>query len=247
MYTIKEMAELTHVSTRTLRYYDQIGLLKAHRKQDSEYRYYDSHHLDRLQQILIYRDMNVPLTQIKAILDDSNLDLTSTLQRHLDHLMNQQSQLTHQINCVKKQLGGTKMSVEARFEQYKKAQIENNNAQYGAELHSKYDTEELKDFETHYLNLDKTTFDNAKEAEQQLFSALKIMLQQELPIDSDEGRFIFKAHQSWLQAMAPHYSKAYHLQLATLYVEDTRFAQYYDDHAGDGAAILLSNIIQHYA
>ncbi len=64
MYTIKELADLAGITTRTLRYYDQLGLLKPAEIGENGYRYYDRGNLLNLQQILFFRELDVPLKQI---------------------------------------------------------------------------------------------------------------------------------------------------------------------------------------
>ena len=67
-YTVGELAELAGVSTRTLRYYDEIGLLVPERRENG-YRIYGSTQVDRLQEILFFRELGVPAGEIKALLD----------------------------------------------------------------------------------------------------------------------------------------------------------------------------------
>ena len=65
VYTIKEMADLAGVSTRTLRYYDQLGLLEPAQVGENGYRYYDHANLLRLQQVLFFRELELPLKDIQ--------------------------------------------------------------------------------------------------------------------------------------------------------------------------------------
>lgn len=87
-YTIHELAELAGVSTRTLRWYDQIKLLRPYRTGENGYRYYSGDEVDRLQQILFYRAIGVELAEIRKLLDDPSLIgwlrcvATSRLYRH---------------------------------------------------------------------------------------------------------------------------------------------------------------------
>lgn len=73
-YTVQALAELSGVTPRTLRWYDRIGLLKPGRVGENGYRYYGPAQVDRLQDILYYRALGVPLEQIKASLDDPSFD-----------------------------------------------------------------------------------------------------------------------------------------------------------------------------
>ena len=69
MYTVKELSRLTGLTPRTLRYYDAIGLLSPARNRDNDYRLYGGAEVDRLQEILLYREMGLPLEEIGRILD----------------------------------------------------------------------------------------------------------------------------------------------------------------------------------
>lgn len=86
-YSISELAKLAGISPRTLRYYDQIGLLKPKRQQNSNYRYYDSNDVDLLQQILFYKEMGVPLNEIKKLMQNMTKEARLTvLCSHLNEL-----------------------------------------------------------------------------------------------------------------------------------------------------------------
>lgn len=79
MRTLKEVAALTGVSVRTLHYYDEIGLLKPATATAAGYRLYDESNLARLQQILYFREFDMPLREIRAILTNSAFDLSCIL------------------------------------------------------------------------------------------------------------------------------------------------------------------------
>ena len=82
-YSIQELSRLSGVTTRTLRWYDQIGLLKPSRVAESGYRYYGGADVDRLQDILYYRTLGVELARIRECLDDPSFDRQAALNRHL--------------------------------------------------------------------------------------------------------------------------------------------------------------------
>ncbi len=84
MYTIKEMADLAGLTTRALRYYDQEDILKPTRIGENGYRYYDRESLLTLQQILFFRELDVPLKEIRHLLSRTHFDLTSSLRKHQD-------------------------------------------------------------------------------------------------------------------------------------------------------------------
>ena len=79
MKTVKDMAEITGVSIRTLRYYDEIGLLKPTELTESGYRLYDNKALEKLQEIMFFRELEIPLMDIKKIMDNPNYDKEQAL------------------------------------------------------------------------------------------------------------------------------------------------------------------------
>ncbi len=82
MYTIKELADLAGTTTRALRYYDQVGLLKPALVADNGYRYYDQDNLLTLQQILFFRELDLPLKEIQYLLDQPDFQLLPSLKKH---------------------------------------------------------------------------------------------------------------------------------------------------------------------
>jgi DNA-binding transcriptional MerR regulator len=81
-YTVKQLSELAGVSVRTLHHYDEIGLLKPSWLAENGYRYYDEDAVLRLQQILFYRELELSLNEINAILDQPDFDILPALQAH---------------------------------------------------------------------------------------------------------------------------------------------------------------------
>lgn len=79
MRTVKEISQLTGISVRTLHYYDEIGLLKPSKTSEAGYRLYDDKALETLQQILFFREFDMPLAKIKAIMENPNLDRNQLL------------------------------------------------------------------------------------------------------------------------------------------------------------------------
>lgn len=74
MRTVKEVSQLTGISIRTLRYYDEIGLLKPARISANQYRLYDDKALEKLQEIMFFKEMDIPLETIKTLLENPELD-----------------------------------------------------------------------------------------------------------------------------------------------------------------------------
>lgn len=86
-YTIQKLAKMAGVSTRTLRYYDEIGLLKPARINSSGYRIYGQKEVDLLQLILFYKELDVGLEDIGKIMTSGSFDALRTLKEHHAKLM----------------------------------------------------------------------------------------------------------------------------------------------------------------
>ena len=99
-YTIKKIADLAGVTTRTIRYYDEIGLLSPADTGDNGYRYYDQGSLLRLQQILFFRELDVPLKDIQLIMSRPDFNLAAALEKHRTSLQSKAERLDKLIDTV---------------------------------------------------------------------------------------------------------------------------------------------------
>lgn len=137
-YTISELGEISGVTNRTLRYYDQIDLLKPKKINESGYRFYGETEIDLLQQILFYRELELSLEEIKKIINDDNFDQEKALSHHYISLMEKRNHLDKIIATVEKTLANHKgeinMSNHEKFEAFKEQQIEKNEERYGQEI-----------------------------------------------------------------------------------------------------------------
>ena len=97
MYTVRELAQLTGLTPRALRYYDAIGLLRPARDAGNDYRLYGPQEVDRLEQILLYRAMGVPLESIRHILDTPGMDQAGVLREHLEYLLERRREVEEHI------------------------------------------------------------------------------------------------------------------------------------------------------
>src|SRR5512142_2042984 len=100
MFTVKQLSQLAGVTPRTLHYYDAIGLLKPSQVGDNGYRYYGEEALLRLQQIMLYRELDMPLENIKEIMGRRDFDVLSALQRHRDELGRRIARMEQLITTV---------------------------------------------------------------------------------------------------------------------------------------------------
>lgn len=121
MMTVKEISKITGISARTLHYYDEIGLFTPTEKSEAGYRLYDDKALENLQQILFFREFDIPLKEIKAIMENPNLDRNRILQMQKEMLTAKKERIEKLIVSIDDILkGDNKMD----FEIFNKTEIE---------------------------------------------------------------------------------------------------------------------------
>ena len=143
-YTVKQLADLAGVSQRTLHYYDQIGLLKPSQVGENGYRYYGEKALLRLQQILLYRQLDMPLEDIKAILSRPDFDILSTLESHKEQLHKRIKQLERLISTVDLTINHLKGNADMSKKQLFGGLSDEQQAEYEKEAMQTYDPTTVK-------------------------------------------------------------------------------------------------------
>lgn len=154
MKTVKEVSRLTGISVRTLHYYDEIGLLKPTQTSEARYRLYDNKALEELQQILFFREFDMPLKEIKVLMENPKLDKNQLLNSQKKILVLKKERLERIINSIDDILkGDNKMD----FEVFGKTEIEqmyskmiNNMTDDQKEIFIK-EYGSMEQFEKHFL------------------------------------------------------------------------------------------------
>ena len=115
MITVHKVSKLTGLSVRTLQYYDEIGLLPPARYTEAGYRLYDDAAIERLQQIMLFRELEFPLKEIKRILDSPDFDRNKALEQHITLLTLKREHIDNLIRMAQtvKLTGGVTMDFEA--------------------------------------------------------------------------------------------------------------------------------------
>jgi DNA-binding transcriptional MerR regulator len=250
-YTVSELAKMAGISTRTLRYYDERGLLPTRRNSSNGYRVYDQADVDRLQQILFYRELGVGLDGIARILSAPDFKPLAALEGHLAALKARREQLDTLIRNVEDSIRTMKgeiiMSDDEKFEGFKQKLIDDNEQRYGKEIRAKYGDTTIDRSNASLKGMSKERYAESERLTQGLNDALKAAYQQGDPA----GELAQKAcglHRQWLilwwDGSVP-YSKETHLALGQMYTQDPRFTAYYDEIA-PGLAVFLHDALQVY-
>ena len=246
-YSIQELSRLSGVTTRTLRWYDQIGLLKPSRVAESGYRYYGGAEVDRLQDILYYRALRVELARIKECLDDPSFDRLAALRNHLAALEAERERLEQLIRSVKDTIGAEErneiMSDEQKFEAFKQRAVAHNEEVYGAEIRTKYGDQDVDEANAAVMNLTQEQYQEWTDLGREIQERLEAAVQARLSPESQEGKKICALHRQWLTLTGNRYDPARHRGIAELYVTDERFTGYYDKQVPGCARFLRDAVI----
>jgi DNA-binding transcriptional MerR regulator len=230
-YTVQKLGNLAGISARTLRYYDEIGILKPARINSSGYRIYGQAEVDRLQQILFYRELGLDLDSIKEIVTAPTFDGAIALREHREKLLEKVEQLEKLIRNVDRTIASTegrmKMSNKEKFEGFKKKMVEENEKKYGKEIREKYGEERVNQSNAKLMNMTE----EEHEAVTKLAQQVQETLADAFATGDPAGKLAQRAadlHKQWLCFYWKEYSKEAHAGLAQMYVDDERFTAYYD-------------------
>jgi DNA-binding transcriptional MerR regulator len=225
MLTVKQLANLAGVTPRTLHYYDEINLLTPSQIGANGYRYYQEDAIFRLQQILLYRQMNLPLQQIKALLDQPHFNLLQALQSHRTNLQAQIQQLQTLLQTVDQTIqhlqGTTTMTAKQLFTGFNEAQ----QAEYEAEAMQVYDPAIVKASAQRWKNYSANEKNSILAEGGEIYQAIIAAIPQGAgSAAAQAGVARWRAHMSYFWTPNP----AQLLAIAQNYSADPRFKANFD-------------------
>lgn len=234
MKTVKEISRLTGVSVRTLHYYDEINLLKPTETTDAGYRLYDDTALERLHSILLFRELQFPLGEIKAILDSNGFDKEAALKEQIKLLEMQKNRLDEIIDSARKLL--MKGNDNMNFSAFNKSEID----KYADEAKKKWEnTAAYKEFaEKHSDSNDKT------EEFMQIFAEIGKI--KHLEPDSQTVQSMIKKLQNFITENYYTCTDDILKGLGQMYIADERFKNNIDSAGGNGTAEFTAQAINTY-
>ena len=244
-YTVQKLGEMAGISTRTLRYYDEIGILKPARINSSGYRIYGQKEVNILQQILFYRELGVNLEEIKHIITDPEFDPQKALKQHLGKLLDKKLQIDTLIANVEKTLavteGRIEMSDKEKFEGFKQKLIQENEEKYGKEVRERYGDEAVERSNKAFKNMTKEEYDAFEALGNEILKTLAEAFKTGDPA-GELGQKTAALHKQWIEKAWGDYKKEAHAGLAQMYVDDERFTAYYDKEQPGSAEFLRDAI-----
>ena len=232
MKTVNQISKLTGVSARTLHHYDDIGLLKPSSVTEKGYRLYDDHALEQLQLIMMFKELQFPLKEIKQILASENLSYTQVIQDQITLLKMRRDRLDNLISAAQNLIdkGETLMD----FQKFDEQQIQN----YAEEAKQRWgNTEAYREYEQR-----EHKNDAAFGAEMmQIFVKFNSIM--EKGPQSEDAFALVKELQNYITDHFYTCTDDIMAGLGQMYVADSRFQNNIDKAAGEGTAQFVSDTI----
>ena len=237
MRTVKQVSELTHISIRTLHHYDAIGLLKPTEITESGYRLYDDVALGRLQTILLFRELQFSLKEIKEILDDPEFDRKVALASQITLLKLQKKRLDKLIGLAETMYEKEENTMD--FNAFSDYEIQ----QYKEEVKERWqETNEYREYERR--NRSKQKSSDASQQMMELFAKLGALRHLDPANQQVQGKV-----KQLQQLITDNFYTCSHevlYGLGQMYVADERFKQNIDSAGGEGTAEFVREAITLY-
>lgn len=236
MRTVKDVSKLTGVSVRTLHYYDAIGLLTPTKVTDAGYRMYDDTALSRLQSILLFRELQFPLKEIKEFLDSPDFNQEETIAQQIKLLELQYKHIGELISFAREiQTKGVKTM---NFEVFDTNEIE----QYKAEVKSKWgNSKAYQEYEQRVVSHSEHNDSKFVNEIMSLFTDLGAMKQ--LPPTDKAVQEKIAALQAYINENFYTCSNDILKELGEMYICDDRFKKNIDRFGGEGTAKFVREAI----
>lgn len=241
-YTIKQLADAAGISVRTLRYYDQIGLLKPTSHTDTGYRLYGTDRVLRLQQVLFYRELGFNLKSIADVLDQRDFDVLAALSDHRRLLQKKKDRLQRLLATVDTTItalrGETGMDIRDYYRGFTDEQIE----EYRKEVQERWGDETLRSSEERVVNMGCDEFASLQAEGGAIFRGIADSMDK--GVGSPEVQALVGRWREWLEHFHAYTDEAV-LGLGRMYSEDERFAGFFREY-GEGMPEFLARAIEYY-
>jgi len=241
---VGEVAALAGVTVRTLHHYDRIGLLSPSERTPAGYRRYTPSDLDRLHQVLVYRELGFPLEEIATLLDDPAADPLAHLRRQLALLRDRLDRTRAMVAAVEKEMEahtmGISLTPEERFEVFG----EHDPSQYDAEVEQRWgETDAYRESRRRTSSYTKDDWLRIKAEGADVERRFAEALRSGVAADSEQAMDVAEEHRQHISRWFYDCPPEMHAGLGRMYVEDERFTAHYEEIA-PGLAQYVSTAVQ---
>jgi DNA-binding transcriptional MerR regulator len=254
MHTVKQLARLSGVSVRTLHYYDQIGLLRPAQVGANGYRYYGQEELLRLQQILLHRELGLPLDAIASLLDSGGRDRIERLREHRQQLQQRTEHFRELIATVDRTItaleGERRVDIQHLYKGFsaeKQAEYENwivENFSQKARENLREDTQRMRQ---HVAGFSREDLASRMQWLAEVEAGLAQHCRKQTAVDDADLEALLARHREWVAGMwGKPCSPVAYAGLADLYASHPDFRTRYETLA-PGLADYLPAAMKAYA
>jgi DNA-binding transcriptional MerR regulator len=243
-YTVGDVATLAHVSVRTLHHYDEVGLLAPSERSEAGYRLYTDGDLERLQQVLLYKELGFALDEIREIMADPAFDRRDALIAQRDLIAGRAKRLEAVLDLIDHALvsleGGFNMSKEEMFEVFG----DFDPSEYEEEVQERWgETDAYKESARRTKRYTKADWQKIKDEGAANMDAMVVLFDE--GVEPTDPRAMDVAEDARLQIDRWFYplSHEMHVSLGEMYIADPRFTTHYDDHR-EGLALWFRDAIK---
>ena len=246
MYMINEISKLTGVTIRMLHHYDKIGLLVPSKRNNSNYRVYSEEDVARLYQILLFKELEFTLKDIKRILDDEGFDREEALKVHKKLILEKKNRLEKIIESIDdtiRNIGGKTMS-KKDFKAFSYDEIRNHQEKYKEETKQKYGkSDAYKESKEKTSKYSKNDWENIMEDAGVIYEELAKLMDRNPA--NDEVQVLVQKWRDYITNNFYNCTIEIFRGLAIMYVADERFTNNIDKY-GQGLAKFLSDAMNIY-
>lgn len=242
-YTINQLAQLAGVSARTLRYYDQIGLLKPSFIARNGYRTYQQAELIRLQHILFFRELDFSLADIRRIIDSPDFHVLASLEDQKALLQLQKKRLTQLIKTINTTITRMNNNEPINNKELYDAFADDDIKEYQAEAKERWgNTNAYKQSMERVSKMTKAEMDKLKADGKKFTQTLADHM--DLPVDHSDVQALIEQHYQGINFFYDC-SLVMYRNLGQMYVDDPRFTAYYEKFR-PGLAVFMRDAIAYY-
>ena len=240
MRTVNQVSKLTGISIRALHHYDAIGLLPPTAVTDAGYRLYDDTALKRLETIMLFRELEMPLSQIKALLDAPSFNEKAALMDQRELLKLKAQRLSRLIEHIEKQLRGDETM---DFSAFDSKEME----KYAAEARKRWgETDAYREFEQKHGARNAAESSDAAEGLMHIFDGFGELLRQGESESGEKAISAACALKNYISANFYNCTNEILAGLGEMYVQDERFKANIDERCGEGTAEFARSAIRAY-
>lgn len=243
-YTVSQVSRMAHVTVRTIHHYDEIGLLVPSQRADNGYRLYTDADLQRLQQILLFRELGFALDAIRAVIDESPAERRTALLTQREKLQGEQRRTTAVLRAIETAIqaldGETNMDANKVFDGFDNF----DHARYEDEARERWGhTDAYKESERRTKRYNKDDWARIKDEMNAINTGMAKLLAEGRGPDDTAAMDLAEQHRQHIDRWFYPCSSRMHVALGEMYVADPRFTESYERH-GHGLAQFMRDAIK---